>query len=185
MGGNLALRQSGEGQDTHAEPLLYSIGDLASETGVTHRALRLYEDQGLLAPQRIGNQRIYSHRDRARLILVLRGKRLGFSLADIKEMLELYDVDPQHLEQLRVTLKKAQARIAELEQQQVAIAETLAELRAGERGVRDLIRQREAGGGASHRKSVSPPPHPPVASRRAPPSPPQGAEREIRKRKSA
>ena len=151
MGGNVALRQSGEGQDTHAERRLYSIGDLASETGVTHRALRLYEDQGLLAPQRIGNQRIYSHRDRARLILVLRGKRLGFSLADIREMLELYDVDPAHLEQLRVTLKKASARIAELEQQQIAIAETLAELRAGERGVREMIRQRESGG-ASNRQ---------------------------------
>jgi prefoldin subunit 5 len=61
-------------------------------------------------------------------------------------MLEMYDVDPQHLEQLRVTLKKAQARIAELEHQQVAIAETLAELRAGERMVRNLIREREAGG---------------------------------------
>jgi DNA-binding transcriptional MerR regulator len=146
MGGNVALRQSGEGQDTHAERRLYSIGDLASETGVTHRALRIYEEQGLLAPQRIGNQRIYSHRDRARLILVLRGKRLGFSLADIREMLEMYDVDPQHLEQLRVTLRKAQARIAELEHQQVAIAETLAELRAGERMVRNLIREREAGG---------------------------------------
>jgi DNA-binding transcriptional MerR regulator len=146
MGGNVALRQSGESQDTHAERRLYSIGDLASETGVTHRALRIYEEQGLLAPQRIGNQRIYSHRDRARLILVLRGKRLGFSLADIREMLEMYDVDPLHLEQLRVTLKKAQARIGELEHQQVAIAETLAELRAGERGVRDLIRRRERAG---------------------------------------
>jgi DNA-binding transcriptional MerR regulator len=149
MGGNVALRQSGEARaeahEAHDAARLYSIGDLAAETGVTHRALRLYEDQGLLAPQRIGNQRIYSHRDRARLILVLRGKRLGFSLADIKEMLELYDVDPQHLEQLRVTLKKASARIAELVHQQKAIAETLAELRAGERGLRELIRQREHG----------------------------------------
>ncbi len=164
MGGNVALRQSGEGQDTHAERRLYSIGDLASETGVTHRALRLYEDQGLLAPQRIGNQRIYSHRDRARLILVLRGKRLGFSLADIREMLEMYDVDPQHLEQLRVTLKKAQARIAELEQQQIAIADTLAELRAGERMVREMIKQREAGGGKVNRKAVISPPHPALSS---------------------
>jgi len=146
MGGNVALRQSGDERAEGHEARLYSIGDLASETGVTHRALRIYEEQGLLAPQRIGNQRIYSHRDRARLILVLRGKRLGFSLADIREMLEMYDVDPQHLEQLRVTLKKAQARIAELEHQQVAIAETLAELRAGERMVRNLIREREAGG---------------------------------------
>jgi DNA-binding transcriptional MerR regulator len=172
MGGNVALRQSGEGRelgDTHAERRLYSIGDLASETGVTHRALRIYEEQGLLAPQRIGNQRIYSHRDRARLILVLRGKRLGFSLADIREMLEMYDVDPQHLEQLRVTLKKAQARIVNLEHQQVAIAETLAELRAGERGVLEMIKQKEAGGGASNRRSVNPPPHPAL-------SPPRGGE---------
>jgi DNA-binding transcriptional MerR regulator len=182
MDGNVALRQSGVGQDTHAERRLYSIGDLAAETGVTHRALRIYEEQGLLAPQRIGNQRIYSHRDRARLILVLRGKRLGFSLADIREMLELYDVDPAHLEQLRVTLTKASARIADLEQQQVAIAETLAELRDGARAVREMIRQREAGGGSSRRRSGSPPPHPPIASRWAPPSPPRGAEREIRKR---
>ncbi|HEY5210000.1 MAG TPA: MerR family DNA-binding transcriptional regulator [Pseudolabrys sp.] len=182
MGTTAALRQSDE---THAERRLYSIGDLASETGVTHRALRIYEEQGLLAPQRIGNQRIYSHRDRARLILVLRGKRLGFSLADIREMLELYNVDPAHLEQLRVTLKKASSRIAQLEQQQIAIAETLAELRAGARTVREMIKQRETGVGASRRTAESPPPHPPVASRRAPPSPPQGAERGIRKRKAS
>jgi len=139
------LRQSGDGRDTHPERRLYSIGDLASETGVTHRALRLYEDQGLLTPRRIGNQRIYSHRDRARLILVQRGKRLGFSLADIKEMIDLYAVDPAHLEQLRVTLKKASARIAELEQQQQAIAETLSELREGARMVRGMIKRKEAG----------------------------------------
>ena len=140
----------GSGAVTHpdgapAEPRLYSIGDLAAETGVSHRALRLYEDQGLLAPQRIGNQRIYSPRDRARLILVLRGKRVGFSLADIREMLELYDLDPDHLEQLRVTLKKTETRIVELEHRQQAIAQTLGELRNGARAVRDLIRQKESG----------------------------------------
>src|ERR1700733_13196660 len=86
MGRDVALAQA---EDMQSDRRLYSIGDLASETGVTHRALRLYEDHGLLAPQRIGNQRIYSHRDRARLILVQRGKRLGFSLADIKEMIDL------------------------------------------------------------------------------------------------
>jgi DNA-binding transcriptional MerR regulator len=142
MGGSGVLRHS---EGAPVEPRLYSIGDLAAETGVTHRALRLYEDQGLLAPQRIGNQRIYSHRDRARLILVLRGKRLGFSLADIREMLELYDVDPDHLEQLRVTLKKTEARIVELEHRQQAIAQTLSELRDGVSALRDLIRQKESG----------------------------------------
>jgi len=80
-------------------PRLYSIGDLASEFAISPRAIRFYEDQGLLAPRRIGGNRIYAARDRARLQLVLRGKRLGFALADIKEMLDLYDVDSQHLEQ--------------------------------------------------------------------------------------
>src|SRR5215469_12052100 len=98
---------------------LYSIGDLAAEFGVSPRAIRFYEDQGLLRPQRIGGNRVYNHRDRVRLILVLRGKRLGFSLADIKGLLDLYDVDPQHIEQLRAALAKGRQRIAELERQQV------------------------------------------------------------------
>ena len=123
---------------------LYSIGDLAMETGLTPRAIRLYEEQGLLTPQRIGTQRVYSHRDRAKLVLILRGKRLGFSLADIKEMLELYHVDPGHIEQLRVTLAKGAARIMELEKQQAEIALTLKELRAASRVVEELLRQKES-----------------------------------------
>jgi DNA-binding transcriptional MerR regulator len=142
-------------EESYAAPRLYSIGDLASETGVTHRALRLYEDQGLLSPQRIGNQRIYSHRDRARLILILRGKRLGFSLAEIKEMLELYDVDSRHLEQLRVTAAKLAARIKLLEQQESALSLTLEELRQGARTVRDLIRERESEAGPPPRNRKS------------------------------
>jgi DNA-binding transcriptional MerR regulator len=110
-------------------PRLYSIGDLAGEFAVSPRAIRFYEDQGLLRPQRIGGNRVYNHRDRARLLLVLRGKRLGFSLADIKEMLDLYDVDAQHVEQLRVALAKGRERIAELEQQRAEITEMLSELR--------------------------------------------------------
>lgn len=110
-------------------PRLYSIGDLAAEFAISPRAIRFYEDQDLLRPQRIGGNRVYNHKDRARLILVLRGKRLGFSLADIKEMLDLYDVDPEHVEQLRVALMKGRERIAELERQRVEIAEMLRELR--------------------------------------------------------
>jgi DNA-binding transcriptional MerR regulator len=108
---------------------LYSIGDLAAEFGVSPRAIRFYEDQGLLRPQRIGGNRVYNHRDRARLVLVLRGKRLGFSLADIKEMLNLYDVDRRHVGQLRVALAKGRERIAELERQRAEVTETLKELR--------------------------------------------------------
>ena len=131
--------------DGERPPRLYSIGDLASELALSPRAIRFYEDQGLLKPQRIGGNRVFTHGDRARLKLILRGKRLGFSLADIKEMLDLYDVDPDHLEQLRLTLVKGRARIAELERQRAEIVATLAELREFETTVLSMIRERERG----------------------------------------
>ncbi len=133
---------------------LYSIGDLSGELGVSPRAIRFYEDHGLLAPQRIGGNRVYSIRDRARLHLILRGKRLGFALADIKELLDLYDVDRDHLEQLRVTLLKGRARIAELERQQQEIAQTLQELREIGSHIEDTIRRKEAGQGPAGRKGA-------------------------------
>lgn len=136
-------------------PELYSIGDLSSEFAISHRAIRFYEAHGLLAPQRIGVQRVYGARDRARLQLVLRGKRLGFALADIKELLDLYDVDPDHLEQLRATLAKGRERIAELERQQQEIAQTLAELREIGAHIEECIRQKEAGPRAGGRKGTS------------------------------
>ena len=142
---NPALAQSGIEEARR----LYSIGDLAAEFRVSPRAIRFYEDQGLLRPQRIGGNRVYNHRDRARLILVLRGKRLGFSLADIKEMLNLYDLDPQHVEQLRVALVKGRERIAELERQRAEITETLKELRELEAIARARLEHKAADGGAA------------------------------------
>ena len=133
---------------------LYSIGDLATEFAVSPRAIRFYEDQGLVKPQRIGANRVYTHGDRARLMLILRGKRLGFSLADIKEMLDLYTVDPDHLEQLRVTLEKGRMRIAELEQQRTEIDAALQELRELETVVVNMIRER--GRGSRKRKEGGP-----------------------------
>jgi DNA-binding transcriptional MerR regulator len=124
---------------------LYSIGDLASEFAVSPRAIRFYEDQGLLKPQRIGGNRVFTRRDRARLTLVLRGKRLGFSLADIKEMLDLYSVDPDHLEQLRVALAKGRARIADLERQRAEITDVLHELKDLEATIVSRIAQRMSG----------------------------------------
>jgi DNA-binding transcriptional MerR regulator len=130
-------------------PRLYSIGDLAAEFAISPRAIRFYEDQNLLRPQRIGGNRVYNHRDRARLILVLRGKRLGFSLADIKEMLDLYDVDPEHIEQLRVALAKGRERIAELERQRAEITEMLSELREIEGVVLAQIQENAPKGAAA------------------------------------
>jgi DNA-binding transcriptional MerR regulator len=122
---------------------MHSIGDLAAEFEVSPRAIRFYEDQGLLAPRRVGNNRVYSARDRARLKLILRGKRLGFALSDIRELLDLYDVDETRATQLRATLGKARERIADLEQQLGEITVTLRELRDVEAALVEMLRQRE------------------------------------------
>ncbi len=106
----------------------YTIGELAQEFEVTTRAIRFYEDQGLLSPARNGQARVYSVRDRVRLKLVLRGKRLGFSLGEIGEMLDLYDADPSEVEQLQYFVSKLDERRAQLNQQQQDIQVTLKEL---------------------------------------------------------
>ena len=93
----------------------YTISQLAREFEVTPRALRFYEDKGLLTPRRDGMNRVYSHRDRARLQLILRGKRVGLSLIEIKEILDLYKVDQRA--QAQTALKKYKARIIALEAQ--------------------------------------------------------------------
>jgi len=108
---------------------LYTITELSQELGVTARAIRFYEAKGLLAPQRAGSNRVYTYRDRARLLIILRGKRLGFSLALVKQYLDLYDADPSHKTQIEALLRGARQRIGELERQRRDLELTLEELR--------------------------------------------------------
>ena len=107
---------------------MLTITELAREAGITARAIRFYESKGLLTPRRAGTPRIYTHRERGRLQLILRGKRLGFSLTDIGEYLDLYDADPAQHDQIVLLLDKVNNRIGELESQKADIDDTLKEL---------------------------------------------------------
>ena len=107
---------------------LRGIQDVARELGVTHRTLRFYEDKGLIAPQRIGTTRVYSKRDLGRMQLILRGKRLGFSIREIGEFLDLYDADPEQHAQIEALLKRVREKRESLRQQRRAIEETIREL---------------------------------------------------------
>ena len=106
---------------------LFAIADLAREFGISTRAIRFYEAKGLLAPERVGATRIFRRRDRARLILILRGKRLGFSLRDISDYLSLYDANRS--QQVHLLIGKVDERLASLEGQLLDLQTTIAELR--------------------------------------------------------
>ncbi|MFW1393859.1 MerR family transcriptional regulator [Vibrio parahaemolyticus] len=109
----------------------FKISELAKEFDITTRSIRFYEDLGLLTPERKGNTRIYNGRDRIRLKLILRGKRLGFSLADIKELFELYDTD-QSTEQLNYMIRLIEEKKAALQQQANDIQAVMMELNAAQ-----------------------------------------------------
>ncbi|SEQ63802.1 DNA-binding transcriptional regulator, MerR family [Faunimonas pinastri] len=121
----------------------YTIGDLSREFGVTLRTLRFYEDKQLLNPRRQGNIRIYSRRDRSRLKLVLMGKRVGFSLDEIKNMLELYDLKDGQTPQLQLALERFSGQIAVLEQQKLEVEQAIEELTRTTRLIEGMLRDKE------------------------------------------
>jgi len=106
----------------------YTVPELSKELGLTERAIRFYESKGLLAPKRAGNTRIFSYKDRARLIIIMRAKKLGFSLNGIKSYLDLYDVDSNNRKQTELGLNAVDERINFLEEQRDEIKILLADL---------------------------------------------------------
>jgi DNA-binding transcriptional MerR regulator len=107
-----------------------SIREMCASFAVTPRTLRFYEQKELLFPQRDGTRRLYSRRDRARLTLILRGKRFGFSLEDIRQLLGMYDRDGSNEAQLRRTYDLAQDRLAQMQSQRAELDEAIGELKA-------------------------------------------------------
>ena len=121
----------------------FSISELAREFDVTPRAIRFYEDQGLLAPRREGQRRIYTPRDRTRLKLTLRGKRLGLTLAEIRELIDMYEPGRDERPQLERFLAVLEAHKEALEQQRADLEAQLSELQAFEKKVRKQLKTRK------------------------------------------
>ncbi len=121
----------------------YTIGELAREFDLTTRAIRFYEDCGLITPQRSGRNRVYTARDRTRLKLTLRGKRLGLTLAEVKELVDMYESPRDTQPQLKKFLVVLAAHRAQLEQQMADLHATLEEVRAHEKEARRLLAEGE------------------------------------------
>lgn len=135
---DVVANEMGSGKKTQ-----FSIGDLSKEFNITLRTLRFYEDKGLLNPKRDGMNRIYNRRDRARLKLVLMGKRVGFSLSEIRDMLDLYDLRDGQVTQLQVALNKFKEQISVLEQQRSHIDEAIDDLQRTVDIVDGMLKQKQ------------------------------------------
>jgi DNA-binding transcriptional MerR regulator len=121
------------------------IGEIARSYGITLRTLRFYEDKGLLKPKRDGSTRLYSRRDIARLRLVLLGRKVGFSLREVKQMMDLYDPAGTNIKQLKVALDKADRQLGRLEKQRQAVEESIMELQTAMAIVREKLTERLPG----------------------------------------
>lgn len=140
--------------DKSSRDRTYSITELCKEFDVTPRTLRFYEQKGLLSPARRGWTRLFSYRDRARLSLILRGKRVGFSLEEIKEMLDLYNLRDGQLTQLRVASTKMRERLNALQQQRIELDQAIADLERTVEIVDGMLKDRTSGGGGGNPSST-------------------------------
>ncbi|WP_417803449.1 MerR family transcriptional regulator [Thalassospira lucentensis] len=127
---------------TKIEERFYTVPELADDLGITPRTIRFYEQKGLLNPQRAGTTRVYTRQDRAKLLIILRGKRLGFSLREIADYLDLYGADPTQAEQIKMLLSQVRERMADLEEQRQALDVTLDELREIEQQSIDALKEK-------------------------------------------
>ena len=142
---DLAERAAKPGEAGGRADELFTIRQLVNECGVTARTLRFYEEKGLLSPRRDGLDRLYSRRDRARLKYVLMGRKVGFSLDEVREILDLYDVGDGQETQLRVALTKFRERIAGLQRQKADIERVIDELRHASETVESMLDRRQPG----------------------------------------
>ncbi len=124
------------------KPEIFSIADLSKEFAISTRTIRFYETKGLIAPSRVGGTRVFHKKDRARLILILRGKRLGFSLKEIQEYLLLYDVDETHKTQVKKLLEMVEKRLEMLNEQMVDLKITISELKQIKKLTKERLAQK-------------------------------------------
>lgn len=129
---------------TDASDEYLRIGDLAKEFGVTLRTLRFYEDKGLLQPKREGNTRLYARRDVTRLKLIMLGRKVGFSLREVKQILDMYDPHGPNTKQLRTAIEKSERQLVRLEKQRSAIEEAMHDLKAAITGWRSTLASRQS-----------------------------------------
>ena len=130
------------GDSERGSQQIFTIRDLAREFGVTARTLRFYEEKELLSPRRQGQERLYSRRDRARLKLVLMGKRVGFSLEEIRSMLDLYDLGDGRVTQLKVSYARFNERVERLKRQRDEIDEAIAAMQRASKSLAEMLKER-------------------------------------------